>query len=39
MIRFYVMMIRSDRMSLDDVPAFWREDVKKELNDQREEEK
>lgn len=34
MIRFYVLMIKQEKMTIDGVPALWQQDVKKELDKQ-----
>lgn len=33
MVKIYVYMIKSGKMSLDDVPDKWREDVRKALEE------
>lgn len=34
MILFYVLMIKTKKMTIDGVPALWKQDVKKELDKQ-----
>lgn len=31
MIQFYVMMVQTNKVVINDVPALWREHVKKEM--------
>lgn len=33
MVKFYVMKIRYEEMTIDDVPSLWREKVKNELEE------
>lgn len=33
MVRFYILQIKLDKISIDDVPERWREQVRKELEE------
>ena len=35
MIKFYVNMIKKGKITIDDVPEKWREEVRKALDDER----
>lgn len=38
MTRFYVLMIKTEKMKLEEVPAFWRKNVEVALENERGEE-